>query len=448
MTRLFFLFFLIPFALRAQSPSPRILCGNEVLEHLVHDQYPDLDAAFEQTFEQTRARVQRGSTDDRSVMTINVVVHVVWKTPEENLADSIIANQIAILNRDFNRENPDSVNTRTLFKPVAGNAGIRFKLAGIVRKQTTKNFAVNLLGGSLLPELKSTASGGSDGWDVKQYMNIWVCNVRPATILGIPLAQILGFAFPPNGLANWPAGASAPKPEEDGVVVDYRVLGSNNPNTITIPGGTDNLTVRGRTTVHEVGHYLGLRHIWGDGGGLLSPTNDCKQSDGVNDTPFANAQSNFDCDKSRNSCTGIEAFYNADAPDMTENYMDYSREDCMNMFTKGQVALMRATLSGPRSGLLTPVSTRLPADALGLELFPNPASDLAVLRFDLPEATEMSVQVSDVTGKIMLEQPSEYRSSGAQMWYLPTESLPTGWYAVQVRTNKGIAIKSLLVTNP
>lgn len=445
MTRFVLFFLLIQSALFAQTPSvpATLICGNEVFDHLVKEQYPDLEAAFQQTFEQSAALARKNGAADRTPLTINVVVHIVWKAGAENLADSIIQNQIDILNRDFNRNNADSVNTRALFKPVAGNADIQFNLAAIVRKQTTKDFSVNLLGGSLLPELKSTLKGGSDPWPVQQYLNIWVCNVRPATILGIPLAQILGFAFPPNGLSNWPSGASAPTPNEDGVVIDYHVFGANNPNTITVPGGTDNLKVRGRTTVHEVGHYLGLRHIWGDGGGILSPTNDCKQSDGVADTPFANAQSNFDCNQTRNTCSSIDSFYQANVPDMTENYMDYSSEDCMNMFTKGQVALMRATLAGPRAGLLQSVSTRTPKAPLSLQLFPNPASGYTTLHFDLPSASEVHVLVMDVNGRVVQVSPSESRTAGRQTWMLPTEGLPQGIYMVQVQTANSTVSRKL-----
>lgn len=281
---------------------------------------------------------------------------------------------------------------------------------------------------------------------MNRYLNLWVCNIRPATVLGIPLAQILGFAFPPNGLSNWPSGAAAPTSNEDGVVIDYRVFGGNNPNPISVPGGTGNLTVRGRTAVHEVGHYLGLRHIWGDGGGLLASTNDCKQSDGIDDTPFANAQSNFDCNQTRNTCKTEEAFYAADVPDMTENYMDYSREDCMSMFTKGQVAHMRATLSGPRAGLVQSVSTKAPTpDRVQMQLFPNPAIGAAFLQYVLAAPQTVALRIYNATGNTVWQQAAQMRSSGLHTEEMDTTHWPGGMYFVEMETADAVFTKRLYV---
>ena len=437
---------LIQSALSAQQSPITLVCGNDVFSHIVRKRYPDLQASFDATFEEAALRAREGGTDDRSVFEISVVVHVVWKTADENLADSIIEDQIRILNEDFNRLNADSVDLRPVFQPHAGSAGIRFKIAKIVRKQTTKNFSVNLLSGQLLSELKSDALGGSNGWDPQQYLNIWVCNIRPSTFLGIPLAQILGFAFPPNGLAHWPAGASAPTPQEDGVVVDYRVFGSNNPNGLAVPGGTGNLTVRGRTPTHEVGHYLGLRHIWGDGGSLLSSTNDCKQSDGVDDTPFAASQANFDCNKSKNTCTQVDAFYGSDVPDMIENFMDYAKEDCMNTFTKGQVAIMRSVLSGPRSGLVGSVSVKHPTQVGSLTLMPNPSKGLVRVQLPNVDGKTVHLNVFDTNGRLVYEEPNLAKVEPTGSFDLDLGRLAKGLYWVQVRTEQNIWTKKLFFT--
>jgi hypothetical protein len=260
-----------------------------------------------------------------------------------------------------------------------------------------------------------------------------VCKIQPTTIFGLQIGQILGFAFPPAGLAHWPADSNAPTQGEDGVAIDFRAFGSNNPNTIELPGSTDNLIVRGRTPVHEVGHYLGLRHIWGDGG-LFGP-NDCAQSDGVDDTPFASAQSEFDCDKTKNSCEQVELFFNEDPLDLVENYMDYSSEECMNMFTKGQVEIMRGVLMGPRSGLLNSVGTQQPVSVLASSMSPNPAQDRTVLRFALPEAGEVNIQVFGADGRLVLNLPAQFLSSGSQQIALDTRLLPAGMYLVHLQAN-------------
>jgi hypothetical protein len=408
--------------------------------------HPALKAAFDATFEQVRPQGQFAATE-RSPLTINVVVHVVWKNPAENLPDSIVLNQIQVLNEDFNRQNPDTANLRPEFQAVAGSADIHFNLVTIERVQTTQDFEIDLLGGTFMPELKNSAQGGSDAWDPTQYLNIWVCNIQPTTIFGVPVGQILGFAFPPNGLDNWPGDVGAPSQGEDGVVVDYRMVGRNNPNTVEVPGGNPGelLEVRGRTPVHEVGHYLGLRHIWGDGG-LFGP-NDCDQSDGVDDTPFANAQSPFDCDLERNSCAQVEIFYNEDPLDLVENYMDYSREGCMNMFTKGQVTLMRNVLQGPRSGLLTPVSTGAPtADALQLRVSPNPVGNggPALVQFQLEAAGRVQLLLRDANGRLCRALERFDLPAGPQQISLDLNGLPAGLFVLELHSATGVHVQKVI----
>ena len=118
-----------------------------------------------------------------------------------------------------------------------------------------------------LEKVKSTADGGIDPWDQSRYLNIWVCDM---SIFGV--TALLGYATPPAGLPNWPPGSSGTL--GDGVVIQYQAFGSNNPNQIG-----QGIVVKGRTPSHEVGHYLGLRHIWGDG--------DCTAEDGIVITSYS-----------------------------------------------------------------------------------------------------------------------------------------------------------------
>ncbi|MFN4079772.1 MAG: zinc metalloprotease [Saprospiraceae bacterium] len=437
---------LLSVRLSAQIAPLPVLCGNELFDYIVAERYPALKSGFEQTFEAARARAQEAAVaNDRSQLTIRVVVHVVWKNPEENLPDSVILNQIAILNKDFNRLNPDTGDLRSVFLPAAGNPNIKFELETVKRVQTTQNFSINLTSGQLLANLKSGAQGGSDAWDTERYLNIWICRIQPTTLFGIPLGQILGFAFPPNNLPNWPADSGAPTPEQDGVVVDFRVVGSNNPNPITVPGSGP-LVVKGRTPVHEIGHYLGLRHIWGDGG-LLGLPNDCNQSDGIDDTPFANAQSNFDCDKTRNTCNKVEPFYGADVPDMIENYMDYSQENCMNVFTKGQAALMRAVLDGPRKKLVdTSSSLAAAASPAALALWPNPAGDDFWVAFALPRSGPFTLRLIAADGRAtILHSERNAPADGERRMRFDVAHLASGWYALQLITPRATHTQPLLI---
>jgi hypothetical protein len=399
------------------------LCGQELVCQLFKTHYPAFHQAATSAFE--AAGTLRASS--RNKLTVPVVVHVVWKQAPENLADSLIEAQIRVLNEDFNRTNPDATNTRPIFQPVAGEAGIEFVLEAVKRVQTTQDFKVDPITGSLASEVKFTALGGSDAVDPNHHLNIWVCKIQPITLFGITLGQILGFAFPPANLDNWPAQSGAPQPGEDGVVIDFRMFGPNNPNPIQAPGSTENLIVKGRTPTHEVGHYLGLRHIWGDGG-LLGPNN-CNQSDGVADTPFANAQSEFDCDFSRNTCPAVEPFFGVDMPDMVENFMDYSSESCMNLFSKGQVERMRAVLEGPRSGLTTGPLTAGPLhDAASLQISPNPVGQ--VLHVVQTAADESLLAIINLNGQTVWQAASEGQPSRT----VDISHLLPGMYFFQARS--------------
>ena len=423
----------------AQQSAMPVFCGNEALNYIVQNQYPELHKTFQTSFEEN---LHRHPVTDRSPVTIRVVVHVVWKNPEENLADSIILNQIAVLNEDYNRENPDTANLRPAFQAVAGNPQVRFELAEIVRVQTNANFEIDLTNNQILTKLKKSSLGGSDAWDPTAYLNLWICKIQPITFGGLTIGQILGFAFPPNNLNHWPANSSAPSLDQDGVALDFRVIGRNNPNFVEIPGGTGNLTVRGRTATHEVGHYLGLRHIWGDGG-ILGLPNDCNQSDGMDDTPFASAQSPFDCDKNRNSCTKVEAFYGMDMPDLIENYMDYSSEACMNMFTQNQVAMIQSVLAGPRNGLLQVSADKSPELAGAQpQLFPNPTRGNAWLR--IPSSwNPRAIELISLDGRLVQRLPVP--ATGETQLAISTQNLLPGGYAVRVQTAGQVWVKRLVV---
>jgi hypothetical protein len=413
----------------AQNEALPIICGNEVLDHILQTHYPALHKSIQGTFEQTKA--MQGYPES-GALKVQVVVHVVWKNPEENLPDSVILSQIEVLNEDYNRQNPDTADLRTIFQDVAGNPEIQFELVDIVRVQTDQTFSLNILSNEILSNLKSATQGGSDSWDTESYLNIWICKIQPISLGGITLGQILGFAFPPNELGNWPANSGAPSPEQDGVVLDYRIVGRNNPNAIQVPGGTGDLTVLGRTGSHEVGHYLGLRHIWGDGG-ILGLPNNCNQSDGIDDTPFANSQSPFNCDKTRNTCTTVEPFYGMDMPDLVENYMDYSSEDCMNMFTNGQATHMRNVLNGPRSGLIQDLSSvQSQTSQIQMRLFPNPVSGQAQLLFNLAQPQQLACQLFSADGRLHWQSAPAYYPSGKNAIQVPAEQLPPGMYYLRM----------------
>lgn len=330
---------------------------------------------------------------------IPVVVHIVYKKQIENLHDSLIYSQISLLNRDYNALNSDTAELRAIFKPYRGVTNIRFRLAtidpdgnpttGITRTQTSiETFSENdmNLDFDMLERVKSTALGGQSPWDQTKYLNIWICNMS-LNLFNVEIPALLGYATPPAGLANWPADEMPDL--SDGVVLQYQTVGEFSPfNPISVMG--QQIVVKGRTATHEVGHYLGLRHIWGDG--------DCNMEDGIDDTPNANDASSQSCDKTKNTC--VDNIDGVDLPDLVENFMDYSLETCMNMFTKGQVNLMRSVLENQRydlvHGNLASVSK---LDKMDVSVYPNPAKNNIVVKTDVLMKGELSIV--DVMGRVV-----------------------------------------------
>ena len=219
----------------------------------------------------------------------------------------------------------------------------------------------------------------------------------------------------------------------DGVVVQYEAFGSNNPNPL-IAGGAE-IDVRGRTTTHEVGHYLGLRHIWGDG--------DCLEQDGVDDTPNAEDQSGS-CDLEKNTCLDDIADL-GDLPDMVENYMDYSPETCQNSFTLGQVGIMRGVLEIERFDLVNDnPALGINSDQLKLanfKLYPNPST--GAVQFSVINSDENGIsriEVLSETGQFVQSMQLSAGTSSTEI-----EGLPRGIYFVRLTNETGIRTEKLVI---
>ena len=287
-------------------------CGSmDVLEMQLQED-PKRAILLEQIENHIQAIDASGIRAVEGVVTIPIVVHVLYSNAAQNISDAQIMSQIDVLNEDFRRTNSDADNTWSQ----AADTEIEFCLAGsdplgnptdgILRVPTSVTaFGTN-------DGMKSSASGGSDAWPASSYLNIWVCNIG---------GGILGYAQFPGG-----------SPSTDGVVCGYQYFGTT--GTATAPFNI------GRTTTHEVGHWLNLRHIWGDGG--------CGADDFVSDTPKSGG-ANYGCQVGSSSCGST---------DMLENYMDYSDDACMNLYTIGQKNRMRALFEsgGYRASLLNSVA--------------------------------------------------------------------------------------------
>ncbi len=289
----------------------RRACGCLQAHFGLVDRYPSFKANQARIQEFTH-RCMRGEVAVREGITrIPVVVHVVHKTDEENISDAQVQSQIAVLNEDFRARNADAAQVPDPFKDLVADARIEFELADVTRTRTDRASFRHAD-----DDVKATASGGIDPWDTREYLNIWVC-----TLAG----GILGYAQFPGG-----------PPETDGVVILHRAFGTE--GTATAPFH------RGRTTTHEIGHYLNLSHIWGE-----SRFATCADDDHVSDTPVQYDKNfgkptfpHFSCDGQPHG-------------DMFMNYMDYVDDEAMFMFTRGQALRMAAALADPRSDLGTQV---------------------------------------------------------------------------------------------
>jgi len=287
-----------------------------VVHELLVETQPEYRARRLEAEDQTRQSIGSGQAMRvvAQLITIPVVVHIVYRTDEENISDAQVKSQIGVLNRDFRAKNPDKRQVPAVWKGLMTDANIEFALAGedpdgeqtsgITRTATT----VDAFGPD--NSVKSKNTGGVDPWPTDGYLNMWICRLSGGLL----------------GYAQFPGGPAA----TDGVVIVYTAFGTQ--GTAKAPFN------RGRTATHEIGHFLGLRHIWGD-------RNDCTGNDFVADTPPAQGANMDKPTFPHITCN------NGPNGDMFMNYMDYVDDDTMCMFTSGQVARMNATLAGPRKSL-------------------------------------------------------------------------------------------------
>jgi Pregnancy-associated plasma protein-A len=295
---------------------PRRTCGAMQVHNQLLESHPEFRQALAALEFATLARLAAGGEFKvADLVQIPVVVHVVYRTQTDNISKAQVESQIAALNRDYSAKNPDKANVPAVWAGSVTDTGIQFALAatdpigaatdGITRTQTqAQSFSAN-------DSVKSAATGGADPWPTDKYLNIWVCTLG---------GGLLGYAQFPGG-----------PPPTDGVVILNTAFGTT--GTATAPFDA------GRSATHEVGHWLNLRHIWGD-------TEDCSGSDFVDDTPKQQLPNYGKPAFPHVSCT------NGPNGDMFMNYMDYVDDAAMVMFTTGQVARMHATLAGPRSQLV------------------------------------------------------------------------------------------------
>lgn len=363
-----------------------------------------------------------GSEDTNEVYVIPVVVHVIHSGQNvgvgKNISDARVLSQIAVLNEDYRKiagTNGDGSN------PLGVDTEIEFCLAqtdpngnptnGINRVNLDMTWHYLNVEGTLKPQTQ---------WDPTQYFNIWVCEFGYHSNSNYDLEGVLGYAqFPSNsglgGLNNNMGQAST-----DGVIIDWRCFGS----FTQAPGTYFTGYTGGRTTTHEIGHAFGLFHIWGDNSSCTVDTTDSWQ-DYCPDTP-PHQTANYSCPPGKMSCSSL---------DMTENYMDYGTDSCLNTFTSNQTTRMRTVLqvATRRATLKTSTVCSPPAStdkfSLGMiSLYPNPAND--VLNLFVPDNYELSgnVIIYNTVGQVIYSASV----SDTNLYSIDVSGFSNGVYLVKI----------------
>lgn len=401
------IFLVLIFKLQSQSiESIRLPNGmiddQKYVEYTMENNYPGykdyVNARYANIARQIND-IENHQTGNRSTLEIKVVVHIVWKDSTENIPLSIIQDQIDIINEDFQRRHSDTGSLRSIFHPIVGNPNISFQLAHVERVQTSATFSR-----SSTPRgnnnIKYSSFGGSDAWAVTNYLNVWVGNLSNGDTFGYA-------TYPWYGVSNI----------EQGVVIHYKAFGPTG-----LFGG---YALQGRTLIHEIGHYLGLRHPWGG----------CSDGDSLADTPNTLA-ANFFCDTSMNFC--IDSV--DDMPDMVENYMDYSEDACMVAFTADQAALMRTVLQTDRSSLLTTVNINKNHNEFEINLFPNPSNGIINYDININELDNLDISVLDLSGKIIYK-----KNNTSKIGSIDLININKGIYVFNAFSNDFIVSKRIAV---
>jgi hypothetical protein len=332
--------------------------------------------------EQIESEVVYQTLDANEIITIPVVVHVIHSGQAigvgRNISDAQVMSQITVLNQDYRRaQNTPGYNN----DPVGADTEIQFCLAQRDPQGNATNGINRVnLGNTVWNEYNvETILKPQTRWDPTKYLNIWVCQ------FGGDLNGTLGYAQFPIGTGLQGLGGTPTSALTDGVIIGYQYFGSSSLASGSYSAPYD----KGRTTTHEVGHWLGLRHIWGDNSSCSVNATDSLQ-DYCPDTPPQDGLNEY-CNTNSYSCGSL---------DMVRNYMDYTNDACMNIFTQDQKTRMRTTMqNGVRraslktSNACTPPTASTEDFGLGMiSLYPNPTSDM--LNIVVPDNYELSGNIT------------------------------------------------------
>ena len=356
----------------------------------------------------------RVAADD--IITIPVVVHVIHDQvtnkiggeSNANISNEQVQSQIDVLNEDYS----NTSGYKGFYTDSLGNdTGIRFKLVTVIRKYSTHGQFSPISDADVLASI-------SPPWFTNRFLNIWVCSLS---------SRYLGSSqFPTvSEVTSQTSGLSTSDEDEnyqltDGVIIDYRYFGRNSPAI------TSTLYNLGRTTTHEIGHWLGLIHIWGD---RYCGTDYCDDTPRAED---ANQTTDVLCTPKFSNCGGVRS------RNMIENYMDYSPDLCMSVFTSDQKARMQAVLAlSPRRAKMVEYSKRTDK-AVTVDLYPNPVSESLNANVYTPDYKVFSVTIFNSAGMRMTDDIPNWTN-------IDVKNYPSGIYFLQVSTDTEMVTKRFLV---
>ena len=363
---------------------------------------------FIQNPNNSQALFNRGTNSPTIVVTIPVVFHVLYKNATQNVSDAQIQSQLDVLNRDYRKLNTDySTVVPAAFQTYGADMEILFcKAVRTPAGVTSTGITRKSVGSSFVFEDSYYSAAGEPAWDTTKYLNIWIGRFTDTSLLG--------FAYLPSSAGN----------ANDGLCIGDQYFGTV--GTASAPFN------KGRTGTHEIGHYFGLDHPWGDDG---SSCGSGANSDGVADTPATN-DPYFNCPTFPNNTNACAVTTNGS---MFMNYMDYVDDACMAFFTAGQKTIMQNTLAGPRLSLLSSSGcATLGLNAVeaikAIAVYPNPVSKYFMITS--PQVNIDEVEIYNVTGQLVKTQKLTQTNN-----VINIEELAVGTYYLRIY-NEGQFLKS------
>ena len=384
------------------------MCGTDSYNKPLIDANPEI---YEQIERDIQNYLKMPKQKSGHQITIPVVFHIVYNDDVENIPDSVIYQQLEVLNESFNVRNTDTVILTDTLKKWVGNFEINFELAytdpyglptgGITRTHTPMS-AFSYYG-----NLVKLDDYGKEPWPTDRYLNIWVCDLYN---------YLLGYAQFPGG----------PK-ETDGVVLDWQTVGNQSYQwSYTDPAFSS--WVGGRVAVHEIGHWLNLFHPWGNDGQC---TEDHIPETGSQDGPI---YPSAECpDTLFSTCNPSERVF-------VKHYMDYGGHNCLVCFTKNQVLRGLASLNTYRTEMVENYQPK-PTISQFEETKINPTHTQGRIYIELPpyEGTVL-ISVYDITGKVVYTSRTDRRFNEL---FLQTSN---GMYIVNIIHNgKNVFSKKIVI---